>query len=184
MARTESAMLPLGTAAPDFALMDVTSGKQVTLQSARGPHGLLVMFLCTHCPFVKHLETALAQLGRDYAGKGVGIVAIGSNDAVAYPDDSPEGLARQARRLGFNFAYLYDETQEVARAYCAACTPDFFLFDNTLKLVYLGQFDASRPGNEIPVTGRDLRAALDAVIAGLPVSHDQRPGLGCSIKWK
>lgn len=184
MARTESAMLPLGTAAPDFALNDVASGRQVTLQSARGPRGLLVMFLCTHCPFVKHLETALAQLGRDYAGTGIGIVAISSNDAVTYPDDSPEGLARQAQRLGFNFPYLYDETQQVARAYSATCTPDFFLFDHALKLVYRGQFDASRPGNEVPITGNDLRAALDAVMAGQPVAQDQRPSLGCNIKWK
>lgn len=184
MARTESAMLDLQTSAPDFALKDVTSGQQITLQSARGPRGLLVMFICTHCPFVKHLEQALARLGRDYSGKGVGIVAISSNDAVTYPDDSPTGLARQAGRLGFSFPYLYDETQQVARAYNAACTPDFFLFDGALKLAYRGQFDASRPGNEIPITGKDLRAALDDLIAGRPVNPDQRPSLGCNIKWK
>ena len=184
MARTESAMLPLGTSAPDFAIADVTSGTQVTLQSTRGPNGLLVMFICTHCPFVKHLETALAQLGRDYAGKGIGIVAISSNDAATYPDDSPQGLAQQARRLGFNFPYLYDETQQVARAYSATCTPDFFLFDGALKLVYRGRFDASRPGNQIPITGKDLRAALEAVIAGQPVDSAQHPSLGCNIKWK
>ncbi len=184
MARTESAMLALGTSAPAFALKDVTTNRAVTLQSALGPKGLLVMFICSHCPFVKHLEKALAQLGRDYEGKGIGIVAISSNDADNYPDDAPAGLARQAEEVGFAFPYLYDETQEVARAYHATCTPDFFLFDRGLKLVYRGQFDASRPGNEIPVTGKNIRTALDAVIAGRAVSADQRPSLGCNIKWK
>lgn len=184
MARTESAMLELQTSAPEFALPDVTTHSQVTLQSARGPKGLLVMFICTHCPFVKHLEKALAQLGRDYDGKDIGIVAISSNDAVSYPEDSPSGLAEQAGRLGFSFPYLYDETQQAARAYNATCTPDFFLFDSSLRLVYRGQFDASRPGNEVPVTGKDLRAALDAVIAGQPVNPNQQPSIGCNIKWK
>jgi peroxiredoxin len=184
MARTESSMLELQTSAPDFALKDVTSGQDVILQSARGPKGLLVMFICTHCPFVKHLEKALAQLGRDYAAKDIGIVAISSNDAASYPEDSPAGLARQAKELGFNFPYLYDETQQVARNYNAACTPDFFLFDSALKLVYRGQFDASRPDNDISITGSDLRAALGAVIAGQPVNPAQRPSLGCNIKWK
>ena len=142
------------------------------------------MFICRHCPFVKHLEKGLAQLGRDYEGKGVGIVAISSNDAANYPDDAPESLAEQAHELGFTFPYLYDETQEVARAYGAACTPDFFLFDDGLKLVYRGQFDDSRPGNGVPVTGKDLRAALDALIAGQPISPEQHPSLGCNIKWK
>ncbi|MFZ0662210.1 MAG: thioredoxin family protein [Acidobacteriaceae bacterium] len=184
MARTESTMLPLGTAAPDFTLKNVVTRREQNMQSVTGPKGLLVMFLCRHCPFVKHLQTALAQLGRDYHGKGVGIVAISSNDAASQPDDSPEGLAEQAKEAGFTFAYLYDETQEVGRAYHAACTPDFFLFDSGLKLVYRGQFDASRPGNGVPITGQDLRAALDAVIAGQPVNQDQRPSLGCNIKWK
>jgi peroxiredoxin len=184
MARTKSAMLDLQTPAPDFALQDVTSGRQVTLQAARGPRGLLVMFICAHCPFVKHLEKALAQLGKDYANKGIGIVAISSNDALSYPDDSPARLAEQAKRLGFTFPYLYDETQQVARNFSATCTPDFFLFDNDLKLVYRGQFDGSRPGNEIRVTGKDLRAALDAVIAGAPLNSGQHPSLGCNIKWK
>jgi thiol-disulfide isomerase/thioredoxin len=184
MARTESAMLALGTAAPNFALEDVVTKHELNTENARGPKGLLVMFICRHCPFVKHLEKSLAQLGRDYDGKGVGIVAISSNDAANYPDDAPDSLAQQAKQIGFNFPYLYDETQEVARAYDATCTPDFFLFDNGLKLVYRGQFDASRPGNEIPVTGKDLRAALDAVIAGKPVNSDQRPSIGCNIKWK
>lgn len=184
MARTESAMLALGTPAPHFALKDVTSGNKVDLSGAAGAKGLLVMFICRHCPFVKHLEKGIAQLGRDYSGKGMGIAAISSNDAANYPDDAPESLAEQARQLGFNFAYLYDATQEVARAYDATCTPDFFLFDADLKLSYRGQFDDSRPGNGVAVTGKDLRAALDAVIAGQPVNPDQRPSLGCNIKWK
>jgi thiol-disulfide isomerase/thioredoxin len=184
MARTESAMLPLGTSAPNFALTDVVTSREVTTQKISGPKGLLVMFICRHCPFVKHLEKSLAQLGRDYEGKGVGIVAISSNDASNYPEDSPAGLAQQAKELSFNFPYLYDESQEVARAYDATCTPDFFLFDSGLELVYRGQFDSSRPENGIPVTGKDLRTALDAVIAGKTVSTDQRPSIGCNIKWK
>ncbi|HLH33444.1 MAG TPA: thioredoxin family protein [Alloacidobacterium sp.] len=184
MARTESAMLALGTKAPDFSLPDVVSGKTIDLRSAAGPKGLLVMFICRHCPFVKHLEKTLAQLGRDYKGKGIGIAAISSNDAANYPDDAPEHLAEQAQELGFSFPYLYDETQEIARAYDATCTPDFFLFDNGLKLVYRGQFDDSRPGNNVPVTGRDLRNAMDSVIAGQPVHPIQKPSLGCNIKWK
>jgi peroxiredoxin len=184
MARTESAMLALGTSAPGFTLTDVVTGKPVSTQAVTGPKGLLVMFICRHCPFVKHLEWALAQLGSDNADKGIGIVAIGSNDAESYPDDAPESLAQQARDLGFTFPYLYDETQEIARAYDAICTPDFFLFDGDLKLVYRGQFDESRPGNGIPVSGKDLRAAMDALIAGKPINLEQRPSIGCSIKWK
>ena len=184
MARTESAMLALGTSAPDFVLQDLVTGHEVSTQALDTLKGLLVMFICRHCPFVKHLEKGLAQLGQDYAGKGVGIVAISSNDAKNYPDDAPESLAEQARELGFNFPYLYDESQEVARAYGAACTPDFFLFDDKLNLVYRGRFDDSRPGNELPVTGKDLRAALDALITSQPISPEQRPSLGCNIKWK
>lgn len=184
MARTESTMLALGTTAPAFSLEDVVTKRKFNLDAARGPKGLLVMFICTHCPFVKHVEAGLAQLGRDYQDKGVGIVAISSNDAEAYPDDSPSGLAAQAREQGFTFPYLYDEAQEAARNYRAACTPDLYLFDATLKLVYRGQFDGSRPGNGIPVTGEDLRAALDAVLAGKPVNPDQKPSIGCNIKWK
>jgi peroxiredoxin len=184
MARTESAMVALGTSAPDFVLKDVVTGHEVSTQALDTPKGMLVMFICRHCPFVKHLEKGLAQLGRDYNGSGVGIVAISSNDAANYPDDAPESLAEQAHTVGFNFPYLYDETQEVARAYGAACTPDFFLFDEGLKLVYRGQFDDSRPGSGIPVTGRDLRAAMDALIAGQPISPEQHPSLGCNIKWK
>lgn len=184
MARTESVMIPLGTSAPDFSLVDVMTGKTMSLENIRGNNGLLTMFLCRHCPFVKHLEQGIAQLGKEYKEKGIGVVAISSNDAAAYPDDAPESLKEQGRQLGFTFPYLYDETQEVARTYDAACTPDFFLFDKELKLIYRGQFDDSRPGNSIPVTGRDLRAALDALLTGKPVSGEQKPSLGCNIKWK
>ena len=184
MALTESTMmLDLGAEAPDFTLRDVVSGKTVSRDDFRAQKGLLVMFICTHCPYVKHIENGLAAIGNDYAGR-IGIVAISSNDAVMYPDDDPEGLKEQAQRVGFRFPYLYDESQQVARAYKAACTPDFFLFDAGLKLAYRGQFDASRPGNNIPVAGQDMRDALDAVIAGQPVTSDQRPSIGCNIKWK
>ncbi|MGC1422335.1 MAG: thioredoxin family protein [Terracidiphilus sp.] len=183
MALTESTMLELGTLAPDFALPDVVSGKTVRRDDFRGQKGLLVMFICTHCPYVKHIEKGLAALGTDYAGK-LGIVAISSNDAQSYPDDSPAGLKRQAQTMGFTFPYLYDESQEVARAYKAACTPDIYLFDAEMKLVYRGQFDGSRPGNGVPVTGKDLRAALDSVLRGEKPSADQLASIGCNIKWK
>lgn len=182
MARTESLMNPLGTTAPVFTLLDVVTGESVSLAEARGPKGLLVMFLCAHCPFVKHLEQGIADFARDYENQGVGIVGISSNDAVAYPGDAPNELAGQARRLNFTFPYLYDESQQTARDYHAACTPDFFLYDANLALVYRGQFDASRPGNGIAITGSDLRAALDAVLAGQPVSSHQIPSLGCNIR--
>lgn len=184
MAATESAMLALGTTAPEFSLKDVRDGKVHTADSLAGPKGLLVMFICTHCPFVKHVEQELARIGRDYQNSGIGIAAISSNDADAYPDDAPEGLAEQAKRVGFVFPYLYDETQSAARAYDATCTPDFFLFDGQRKLVYRGQLDSSRPGSGTPVTGQDLRAAMDALVAGRPVSRDQRPSIGCNIKWR
>ncbi len=184
MALTESTMLELGTTAPDFTLPDVVTGRSVSLNDLRGKKALLVLFICTHCPYVKHIEKGLAQLGADYAAKPINIVAISSNDAESYPDDSPDGLREQAQRLAFRFPYLYDETQEVARAYKAACTPDIYLFDSKLKLVYRGQFDASRPGNGILITGQDLRAAIDEVLASRPVTQDQRPSIGCNIKWK
>lgn len=184
MALTESTMLELGTTAPDFALTDVVSGRTVRRDDLRGQKALLVMFLCAHCPYVKHIEKGLSTLGADYADKPVSVVAISSNDAVNFPADNPEGLKRQAETLGFRFPYLYDETQQVARAYKAACTPDFFLFDGELKLVYRGEFDRSRPGNGVAVTGEDLRAALDAALAGKPALKDQRPSIGCNIKWK
>lgn len=184
MAETPSTMLELGTVAPDFALTDVVSGKTIRRDDFRGKKALLVMFICTHCPFVKHIEKEIAKLGKDYAAQPVGIAAISANDAVNYPADSPAGLKKQAETFGFVFPYLYDESQAVARAYDAACTPDIYLFDADFKLVYRGQFDGSRPSNTIPVTGRDLRAALDAVLADQLVSADQKPSIGCNIKWK
>ncbi|HEX8692378.1 MAG TPA: thioredoxin family protein [Longimicrobium sp.] len=183
MAATPSTMLELGTPAPWFALPD-TDGKTVTLDDAKGATALLVMFICNHCPYVKHLRPALARLAEEYAPRGVAVVAVSSNDAERYPADSPEAMRREKEEAGYPFPYLYDETQEVAKAYRAACTPDFFLFDAGHRLVYRGQFDDSRPSNGVPVTGRDLRAALDAVLEGRPVSADQKPSLGCSIKWR
>jgi thiol-disulfide isomerase/thioredoxin len=177
-------MLGLGTSAPVFDLPDVVSGSTVNLDTFSGRKGLLVMFICPHCPYVKHIEDGLAALSRDYAGSGLGIVAISSNDVTQYPDDSPDGLRAQATRLGFEFPYCYDESQAAAKAYQAACTPDFFLFDAGRKLVYRGQFDDSRPSNAIPVTGRDLRDAIDAVLAGREPAARQKPSIGCNIKWK
>ncbi len=184
MSLTESTMLELGTTAPDFALTDVVTGKFVRRDDFRGKQALLVVFICAHCPYVKHIEKSLGKFGAGYAGKPIGIVAISSNDAATYPDDSPAGLKRQARQNGFEFPYLYDESQAVARAYKAACTPDPYLFDADFHLVYRGQYDDSRPGNGVPVTGNDLRAAIDAVLAGKPVPADQKPSIGCNIKWK
>jgi peroxiredoxin len=184
MALTESTMLALGTIAPDFALTDAVTGKTVRRDDLRGSKALLVLFICTHCPYVKHVEKGLAALGKDYAGKPLGIVAISSNDVATHPADGPEGLKQQAEIFGFVFPYLYDETQAVAHAYKAACTPDIFLFDADFRLVYRGQFDASRPGNSIPVTGEDLRTAIDHVLTDEPVPTDQRPSIGCNIKWK
>jgi len=177
-------MLDLGTSAPAFVLPDAVSGENVDLNTFDARRALLVMFICPHCPFVKHVNPELARLGRDYAKSGLGIVAISSNDVAQFPEDGPEGLAQQAREFGFAFPYCYDESQEVARAYKAACTPDFFLFDADRKLVYRGQLDDSRPSNGLPVTGTDLRAAIDATIAGKPAASTQKPGIGCNIKWK
>jgi len=176
-------MLPLGTTAPDFKLPDA-NGKTVSLEDFQDKPALLVLFICNHCPYVKHIRTGLAQLARDYLPKHVGIVGINSNDAANYPEDSPARMKEEAKSAGYLFPYLYDETQAVAKAYRAACTPDIFLFDKGRKLVYRGQLDDSRPGNGIPVTGKDLRAALDAVLAGRPVSPDQKASVGCNIKWK
>src|SRR5207248_1862876 len=178
MARTESTMLPLGTPAPSFALPEVVSGKKVSLEDFREEKALLVMFICRHCPFVKHVQSELARLGKDYAGQSLGIVAVSSNDANAYPDDAPESLAKMASEIGFNFPLCYDESQNVARGYSAACTPDFFLFDENRRLAYRGQLDDSRPGNEKPVTGRDLRAAIDALLNGRTVDPKQTPSIG------
>lgn len=183
MALTPSTMLSLGTDALDFRLSD-TNGKTVSLADFKNAPALLVMFVCNHCPYVKHLRQALAQLGRDYQPKGVGIVAINSNDVATYPADSPAKMKEEVQSAGYTFPYLFDETQAVAKAYRAACTPDIFLFDSRHKLVYRGQFDDSRPGNGRPVTGKDLRAALDAVLAGRPVPPEQTPSMGCNIKWK
>ncbi|QOC22487.1 thioredoxin family protein [Wenzhouxiangella sp. AB-CW3] len=184
MAKTESTMLPLGTPAPDFRLPDTVSGKDFSLDDAAGEKGTLVMFICNHCPFVKHVLDELARLGRDYPDRGIGVVAISSNDVTGYPQDRPERMAELAQAKGFSFPYLYDESQNTARAYDAACTPDFFVFDADRKLVYRGQLDDSRPGNGIEVTGKDLRAALDALIEGQPVAKEQKPSIGCNIKWK
>ena len=205
MSKTQSTMVALGSVAPAFELVDVVSGKAVGRGdvfamvsddaradgancAATGCHGLLVMFICVHCPYVVHVEKELARIGREYEGR-IGIVAISSNDVEAYPQDGPAEMKKQAERLGFRFPYLYDETQEVARTYEAACTPDIFLFDGEMKLVYRGQLDDSRPrrgdaGNDIPVTGKDLRAAMDAVIAGKRPDPNQRFAVGCNIKWK
>ncbi|HUG74299.1 MAG TPA: thioredoxin family protein [Acidimicrobiia bacterium] len=180
---TTSTMLPLGTTAPPFSLPDTVSGRTVSLDDYAGNKALLVMFICNHCPFVKHVRDGLAALGRDYAGADVGIVAISSNDPTDHPDDSPEAMAAEAREAGYVFPYLYDETQEVAKAYTAICTPDFFLFGPDRTLVYRGRMDESRPNMPLPVTGEELRAAIDAVLADEPVSEDQYPSMGCTIKW-
>jgi peroxiredoxin len=184
MVKTLSTMLELGTPAPDFSLPDVVSGRTISLASFDDDGALLVMFICRHCPFVKHVERELARLGADYRNRGVGIVAISSNDVASYPDDAPQHLKAMANELGFTFPICFDETQEVAKAYTAACTPDFFLFDRDRTLVYRGQLDDSRPESGKPVTGRDLRAAIDAVLSAHPVGADQRPSIGCNIKWK
>ncbi len=176
-------MLELGTRAPEFRLRD-TDGREVALADFKDRKALLVMFICNHCPFVKHVQAELARIGRDYQPRGVGVVAISSNDVGQYPDDGPAAMAREKERAGYTFPYLFDDTQEVAKAYRAACTPDLFLFDGRQKLVYRGQLDDSRPGNKVPVTGRDLRRALDAVLAGEPVEAKQRASVGCNIKWK
>lgn len=183
MARTPSTMLPLGTAAPDFKLMNV-DGREVALADFAGKPALLVMFMCNHCPFVVHVADELARLGAEYMGRGVAVVGINSNDTATHPADSPERMVAEAEERGYAFPYLFDETQAVAKAYRAACTPDFFLFDQDRKLVYRGQLDDSRPGNGVPVTGKDLRAALDATIAGAAPVSEQRASLGCNIKWK
>jgi peroxiredoxin len=179
----ESTMLSLGTRAPDFELTDTVTGSRITLGNLTSK-ALVVMFICNHCPYVKHVQTGLVDFGRDYEDADVDIVAISANDASSYPDDGPQELAATAKRLGYTFPVLYDETQEIAAAYTATCTPDFFVFGPDRNLVYRGRFDGSRPGSGIPVTGTDLRAAVDAVLAGRPVADTQYPSMGCSIKWK
>ena len=180
----ESVMLPLGTPAPPFELRDVVNGQTYNLNSFAGKSALLIMFICRHCPYVVHVQEELARIGRDYLNTGLGILAISSNDPVNYPDDAPPKLKEMAEQLGLTFPLCFDETQKVAKAYRAACTPDFYLFDGARKLAYRGQLDDSRPGSTKPVTGRDLRAAIDAVLSGNPVDRQQRPSIGCSIKWK
>ncbi len=184
MAETPSTMLPLGTLVPEFSLTDAVTGATVTPARFIGRAALLVMFLCNHCPFVKHVLAELGRLAADYIPRGVGIAAINSNDPVRYPQDAPPEMRALAEREGWAFPFLFDETQEVAKALQAACTPDFFLFNREGRLVYRGQLDDSRPGSPVPVTGRDLRAALDAVLAGAPVSETQLPSVGCNIKWR
>ncbi|MEH1841158.1 MAG: thioredoxin family protein [Nostoc sp.] len=184
MALTASTMLPLGTKAPDFNLPEVVSGKATSLSTFAGKKALLVMFICRHCPFVKHVQQELVQLGRDYFTSDLAIVAISANDAKNYPDDAPESLQAFATEQGFNFTLCYDESQETAKVYTAACTPDFFVFNSDRQLVYRGQLDDSRPSNGKPVTGADLRAAIEAVLADKPVTSHQKPSVGCNIKWK
>lgn len=183
MVRTASTMLPLGVSAPDFQLADVVSGQSISLANFSDSQALLVMFISVHCPFVKHVQSQLAQIGKDYADKGLGIVAISSNDVAKYPDDAPEHQQALAQSEGFNFPVCYDPDQAVAKAYTAACTPDFFLFDRDRCLAYRGQLDDSRPSNGKPVTGQDLRQAIDLLLAGKPVDPNQRPSIGCNIKW-
>lgn len=184
MARTESNMLPLGTKAPDFSLPDSVSLNQLSLKNIRGKKGTVIMFICNHCPYVKHVNDEIVRLSNDYRVIGFGFVAINSNDVKKYPEDSPMEMWRTAQKVGYPFPYLFDETQEVAKAYDAACTPDFYLFDAELKLVYRGQLDDSRPGNGIPVNGRNLREALDNILNNNPQRKDQKPSMGCNIKWK
>lgn len=183
MVKTASTMLPLGTKAPPFSLVNV-DGQTVSLSDFDRAPALVVIFLCNHCPFVKHIADELARFAAEYQARGAAVIGISSNDATKHPQDSPEQMVHEAEARGYSFPYLFDETQEVAKAYRAACTPDFFVFDGGQRLVYRGQFDSSRPGNGIPVTGRDLRTAVDAVLAGRPVPADQKPSIGCNIKWQ
>ena len=183
MVKTASTMLDLGTKAPNFQLPDTVSGETISLETFADKKGLLVMFICQHCPFVKHIKSELARIGKDYVEKGLGVVAISSNSVETHPDDAPENLKAMAEEEGFNFPFCYDETQEVAKAYTAACTPDFFLFDRDRTLVYRGQLDDSSPGNDEPVNGKDLRAAIENVLADQPVNPEQQPSIGCNIKW-
>ena len=183
MVKTASTMLPLGTRAPEFSLVNV-DGRSVSLADFRDAPALVVIFMCNHCPFVKHLASGLAEFGQEFQAKGAAVVAISSNDVTKHPDDSPEQMVREAEEQGYTFPYLYDEDQDVAKAYKAACTPDFYVFDSEQSLVYRGQFDSSRPDSGIPVTGEDLRSAVNTVLAGQSVAAEQQPSLGCNIKWK
>ena len=184
MALTPSNMIPLGTKAPDFKLPDAVSGAEMSLEQLKSDKATVIMFICNHCPYVKHVQRGLVELANDYISKGVSFIAINSNDVKNYPDDSPENMKKVAERLGYPFPYLFDETQRIAKAYDAACTPDFYIFDSDLKLIYRGQMDDSRPGNGKPVTGVDIRKALDQILDGKTISEDQIPSIGCNIKWK
>ena len=184
MVLTPSTMLPLGTSAPNFQLPDVVSGKTISLETFSDSKALLIIFMCRHCPFVKHVQQEFYRIQEDYQDRGLGIVAISANDVANYPDDSPDNLKAMAQEFGYKFPVCYDETQEVSKSYTAACTPDFFLFDRDLTLVYRGQLDDSRPSNGIPVTGRDLRNAIAAILADRAIDSEQRPSIGCNIKWK
>jgi len=184
MAQTSSTMLPLGTIAPHFRLPDTVSGAWLSLADLNSPQATVIMFICNHCPYVKHVQQELVRLARDYQPHGISFIAISSNDIVAYPDDAPAKMKEVALQMGYPFPYLFDETQEVARAYQAACTPDFYVFEGTMRCVYRGQLDEARPKNNVPVTGRDVRAALDSILQGKPVSAEQKPSMGCNIKWK
>ncbi len=183
MARTPSNMIPLGTIAPELQLEDTVSGKQLGLKEMKGEAGTLIMFICNHCPFVKHVNAGIVDLAKEFQSKGIGFIAISSNDVENYPEDAPHLMKQTAANEGFTFPYLYDATQEVARAYDAACTPDFYLFDKQLALVYRGQLDDSRPGNGIPVSGKDLRRAINSLLEGKKISEVQKPSIGCNIKW-
>ena len=184
MALTPSNMLPLQTKAASFSLLDTISGQMYSLDDDTASPGTLIMFICNHCPYVKFVQEEFVQIAKDYIPQGIRLIAISSNDVEEYPDDSPEEMLTEAKKWAYPFPYLYDETQEVARAYNAACTPDFYLFDNDMSLVYRGQLDDSRPGNGIPITGRDLRAAMDDLLRGNPINELQIPSVGCNIKWK
>ncbi|MBD0850966.1 thioredoxin family protein [Maribacter arenosus] len=183
MADTPSNMLPLGTKAPPFELMDTVSGKTLSLNGLKGEIGTIILFICNHCPFVIHINPEITKMAKEYQEKGISFIAISSNDIINYPQDAPHLMKQKAKEAGYGFPYLYDETQEVAKAYRAACTPDIYLFDKALGLVYRGQLDDSRPGNDIPVTGKDLRDAIEALIAGREINPNQKPSIGCSIKW-
>ena len=184
MALTPSNMIPLGTTAPDFTLPDAVSGNDMNLEQLKSDKATVIMFICNHCPYVKHVQKGLVELANDYISKSVSFIAINSNDVDNYPDDSPENMKKDAERFGYPFPYLFDESQQIAKAYDASCTPDFYIFDAELKLVYRGQMDDSRPGNGRPVTGKDIRKALDQILEGQSLSPDQIPSIGCNIKWK
>lgn len=184
MARTPSNMIPLGTKAPDFTLPDTVSGRMMSLSEITSDKATVIMFICNHCPFVKHVDEGLVNLSKDYQSKGVSFIAISSNDVDNYPQDAPSLMKVEAERVGYDFPYLYDESQEVAKSYDAACTPDFYIFDGDMKCAYRGQLDDSRPGNGKPVTGKDMRIALDEILEGNAVSASQIPSMGCNIKWK